>query len=155
MFVCSYSFVWLESYLTVGCKRRNYNLQVEGIIHMRLKFRKAIVFLNLELLPLRISWQKRVPRIPTWLTPFFFLQSVAVRKRVDPHLLPCLMMGSFYVRLQRCGEKRLVASWCLSVLSVCLHGTTSLPLDGLNEVWYRGFFIKFVDQIKIFVKSRK
>jgi hypothetical protein len=77
--------------------------------------------------------------------------NVDVRKRVDPHLLPWLTMGSFYVPLQTYGGKLLLASWCLSV---GVHETPSLPLDGLREIWYRGFLLKYVDQIRIFVQGR-
>jgi hypothetical protein len=59
----------------------------------------------------------------------------------------------FLTDLQNC-EKRLSTSSCLSIRpSVRPHGTTRLPLDGFNEIWYLGFFRKSVEKIRVLLKS--
>jgi hypothetical protein len=39
--------------------------------------------------------------------------------------------------------------------SVCLYGTTRLPLDEFHEIWYLNIFRKFVQKIKVSLKSGK
>jgi hypothetical protein len=61
----------------------------------------------------------------------------------------------FQARSQNC-EKQLLASSCLSVcLSVRLHGTTCLPLDGFSRNLIFEYFRKSAEKIQVSLTSDK
>ena len=55
-------------------------------------------------------------------------------------------------RVRKTGERRLLASSCLSV---CPHGVNRLQLDGFYEIWYLVIFRKFIYEVQGSLNSDK
>ena len=50
--------------------------------------------------------------------------------------------------------RKAIISFVISVRSsVCPHGTTRLPLDGFDEIWYLLIFRKSVEKFQVSLKS--